>query len=92
MIKSIKTKAIKRLYDEDDRSKLPSDMVERIKNILFSIDNANSLDDLSLPSYKLHPLKGDRAGQWSITVRANWRIVFKFEGGNAYDVEYIDYH
>ena len=92
MIKTIKTKSIKRLYENDDRSKLPADMVDRIRNIVSSLDSANSLDDLNIPSYKLHPLTGNRNGQWSITVRSNWRIVFKFENGNAYDVEFVDYH
>jgi proteic killer suppression protein len=51
-----------------------------------------ALDDMALPSLRLHPLKGELAGFWSVTIRANWRIVFRFDGRNAADVDLIDYH
>jgi toxin HigB-1 len=66
--------------------------VDTIQRILMLLDAASSPKDLDLPRYRLHSLKGDRKEFWSVTVSANWRVVFRFEGGNAVDVELIDYH
>ncbi len=59
---------------------------------LAALDTAHAIEDLDIPGYRLHPLKGNRKGIWSITVNGNWRIIFKFEDGNAYIVDYLDYH
>ena len=67
-------------------------MADKIENVLAVLDSARTVDDVDLPGYRLHPLKGDLAGLWSVTVSANWRIVFRFEDGMAFDVELIDYH
>jgi len=66
-------------------------MVDRIRVMLGALDAAERIEDLDRPSFRLHPLKGDLKGYWSLTVRANWRI-FRFENGEADDVNYIDYH
>ncbi len=92
MIGSITHRGLKRLYEQDDRSKLPPDMVDRIRTVLATLDAASEPKDLDRPSFRLHPLKGDRKGQWAVTVRANWRITFRFDGGNAHDVDFVDYH
>ena len=92
MIASFKHKGLKRFFEDDDRSKLPPELIERIALILLALDQANSPDDMNRPSWRLHPLKGDRKGQWAVIVRANWRIVFGFDGGNAIDVDFVDYH
>lgn len=89
---SFKHEGLKRFFEVDDRSKLPPDLVDRIALILLALKDATSADDMNRPSWRLHPLKGDRKGQWAVTVRANWRIVFAFEGGNAIDVDFVDYH
>jgi proteic killer suppression protein len=67
-------------------------MVERLRVILAALESADTLEDLNRPSFRLHPLKGERKGQWLITVRANWRIVFRFDNGNARDVDLVDDH
>jgi proteic killer suppression protein len=67
-------------------------MVETVERILTVLDAATSAQALDLPRYHLHPLKGDLKGFWAVTVRANWRIVFRFEGTDTLDVELIDYH
>jgi len=67
-------------------------MADTVQEILTVLDTATSPQALNLPGYRLHPLKGDLRGFWSVTVRANWRIVFRFEGTDAFDVELIDYH
>ena len=66
--------------------------MDRIERILADLDDAKTLGELNLPSYRLHQLSGDRKGQWSITVRANWRVVFKFDGQNIRNVDFVDYH
>ena len=68
------------------------DLVERIRIILAALDAANAIDAMNRPSFPLHPLKGDWKGYWAVTVRANWRIVFRFEEGSAFDVDLVDYH
>lgn len=92
MIKSIRHKGLNRLYDHDDRSKVPADMAERITLILETLDSSTTIEGMNLPSFRLHPLKGELRGRWAVTVRANWRIVFRFEDGAALDVDFIDYH
>jgi proteic killer suppression protein len=92
MIANFRDRRLKRYYARGDASLLPADMLARIQSILARLDIAGSIDDLRLHSYRLHPLKGDLKGYWSITVKANWRIIFRFRAGNALDVELIDYH
>ena len=92
MIAGFRHKGLKRLYDNDDGSKLPPDMVERIRDILALLDVAAEPAHLDRPSLRLHPLKGKLLGFWAVTVRANWRIVFRFQDGDVYDVDFIDYH
>lgn len=92
MIASFRHKNLRRFFEDDDRGKLPPDMVERIRTLLSFLDAAGAIEDMNQPSFRLHPLKGRLANHWSITVRANWRIVFRFEDGNAFDVDFLDYH
>ena len=83
---------MKRLFEEDDRSKLPPDVIDKIRLILSAPEEAGSINDLNQPSFRLHRLKGDFEGYWSVTVRANWRIVFQFKGDKASNVDLVDYH
>jgi proteic killer suppression protein len=92
MIGTIRHKGLRQLYQSDDRSKLRPDLVPKISSILAALDGAESIDDLNRPSFRLHALKGERAGQWSIWVNGNWRLVFRFEDGQATDIDLVDYH
>lgn len=92
VIASVKHRALKRLLERDDRSAIRGDLLEKVARILSVLDAANSPQALDLPGYRLHQLKGSLQGYWSVTVRANWGIIFRFENGNAYDVQLIDYH
>jgi proteic killer suppression protein len=92
VIESIRHKGLRRFYEDDDRKLLPPEMVSRIREILSALDQAKAVDDMNHPSLKLHPLKGDRRGFWSVTVRANWRIIFRFVDGKALDIDLVDYH
>lgn len=64
----------------------------KVERILARLDEADQVGNMDLPGFELHPLKGDLAGFWAVTVRANWRIVFRFEEGHADDVDLTDYH
>lgn len=64
---------------------------ETVRDILTRLNASAGTDDMNLPSFRLHALKGEYAGYWSVTVRANWRVIFRFEDGNAIDVDYLDY-
>jgi proteic killer suppression protein len=92
MILSFKHRGLKRLFERGDRSLIGADLIHRVENILSTLDAAESPEALDLPGYRLHKLKGDRRAFWAVTVRANWRIIFRFENGDAFDVELIDYH
>jgi toxin HigB-1 len=80
VIRSFKHRGLKRLYERDDRSGINPDLLETVERILTLLDNATTPKALDLPRYRLHQLRGDLKGVWSVTVRANWRIVFRFEG------------
>jgi proteic killer suppression protein len=92
MIRSVKHKGLKRLLEDGDRSRLPADMADRIENMLTALNDALAIEELDRPSYRLHQLKGDLKGHYAITVRANWRITFRFEDGEVLDVDFVDYH
>ena len=88
----IKHAGLRRLYERGDAQRLNPDHVRRIRRVLADLDVASGPRDLDQPGYRLHPLTGDRQGQWSVRVSANWRIVFRFVDGEALDVDLIDYH
>ena len=92
MIRSFQDRGLKRLYERGDRSGIRPDLRDTVERILTLLDAAATPKALDLPRYRLHALKGDMKGLWSVTVRANWRIVFRFERAHAFDVELIDYH
>ena len=92
MIRSFKHRGLKRLYERGDRSGIRPDLLEMVEDILARLDEADTPQAMNLPGYRLHPLKGGLKGLWSLTVRANWRIVFRFQDADAFDVELIDYH
>jgi proteic killer suppression protein len=92
MIKSFRHRGLKRLFERGDRSQVGADMLDRIENILAKLDTSNAPEKMDLPGFRLHPLKGDLRGFWAVTVRANWRIIWRFEGEDAVDVDLIDYH
>lgn len=92
MIRSFKHRGLKRLFEDGDRRGIGADLIRRVENVLATLDAADSPQALDLPGYRLHKLKGAYKGYWALTVGANWRIIFRFENGDAFDVELIDYH
>jgi len=92
MILTFRHRGLRRLFKDDDRRGLNPEHVEKIARVLAALQRASRPEDMDLPGYRLHPLKGEFAGFWSVTIRANWRIIFRFEGNDATDVDLIDYH
>ena len=92
MIESFKHRGLKRLYERGDRSRVTPELLIRVETILARLDVAQQVRDLDLHSLHLHPLKGALKGFWSVTVSGNWRIIFRFEAGHAFNVDLIDYH
>ena len=85
-------KGLRALHEADRPSGLPQALVPRIRRILGNLDAAVRPTDLDVPGYRLHALKGPRAGYWSVRVSGNWRIVFRFDAGEPVDVDLVDYH
>ena len=92
MIESFRHKGLRLLFEDDDRSKVAADQTARIRLILAALNAAGTVQDMNQPTFRLHPLKGELRGFWAVTVRANWRIIFRFTHGRASAVDLIDYH
>ncbi len=92
MIVGFRHKGLKLLFEKGDRRRVSPDFVRKVERILARLEEASEVGNMDLPGFRLHPLKGDLAGFWSVTVSGNWRIVFRFESSHAGDVDLIDYH
>lgn len=92
MIVGFRHRGLKRLFEKDDAREIRPDLRDKVRTILSQLDEAKTVDDMRMTSFHLHPLKGDMKGLWSVTVRANWRIVFRFTDGDAHALDLIDYH
>ena len=92
MIGSFRHKGLRRLYEDNVAKGVDPDHVRKLRQILLVLQAAQQIEALKLPTFRLHPLTGDLEGFWSITVRANWRVIFRFEDGKALDIDLVDYH
>jgi proteic killer suppression protein len=92
LIKTFQHRGLKRLYERGKANRLAADHVKRIEDVLAHLDAAGRASELALPGYRLHRLKGDLRNVWSVRISGNWRITFRFEDGNAFDVDLVDYH
>ena len=92
MIQKFKHKDLKRLFESGISSGVDPQHVTRIRKILALLETAETLEDMDLPGLGLHQLKGNRKGAWAVKVSGNWRITFKIQSGDAFDVNYEDYH
>ncbi|MGH9357940.1 MAG: type II toxin-antitoxin system RelE/ParE family toxin [Terriglobia bacterium] len=92
MIRSIRHKGLKHLYENDDPRGVISHHAEKLRDVLARLDTAGAVVDMDLPGFRLHALKGEFKGFWAVTVRGNWRVIFRFVDGEALDVDYVDYH
>ena len=92
MIKSFKHRGLRRFFLTGSTAGIQSEHAGRLEERLTALHTAFILNDVDIAGWRLHALKGDRAGQWAINVSGNWRLVFEFENGNAHLVNYEDYH
>lgn len=92
MIRSFRHRGLKALYEGRTERRVAPDHMERLRDILAVLDRSRAPDDMNLPGFRLHPLKGKMKGYWAVWVSANWRLTFRFEDGHAADVDYMDYH
>ena len=92
MLKTFRHRGLERLFESDDASGVRADQVRRIRDVLAHLDGARQPNDINLPGYRLHPLRGNLKGCWSVTISGNWRIIFRLENGDAFDVDLVDYH
>jgi toxin HigB-1 len=92
MILRFRHRGLERLHWRGDTSGVSAQHVKRLRSVLAALETAAAPSDMALPGARLHPLQGDRAGQWSVSVSGNWRVVFAFEGRNVTNVDLVDYH
>ncbi|MGC2854368.1 type II toxin-antitoxin system RelE/ParE family toxin [Novispirillum sp. DQ9] len=92
MIIGFRHKGLKLRYDTGDRRRVPSEYAGKIERVLARLDVATVPEDMNLPGFRLHPLKGGLAGFWAVSVSGNWRVIFRFDGAHACDVDLVDYH
>ncbi|MGA7238585.1 MAG: type II toxin-antitoxin system RelE/ParE family toxin [Bryobacteraceae bacterium] len=92
MIRTFRHKGMKRLFEKDNAIGVRADRSARIRDVLAHLDWAEAPTDFDLPGYRLHALKGRLKGYWSVNISGNWRIIFSFENGDAFDVDLVDYH
>lgn len=92
MIKSFKHKGLHRFFETGSLAGIQASHANRLRMQLAALDTAQTIEDMDVPGFRLHPLKGDHMGIWSITVSGNWRVTFEFIDGHAYIVNYEDYH
>lgn len=92
MIRSFRHKGLRRLYESGSTSGIQAAHAKRLRMQLAALDTARTIDDMDVPGFRLHPLKGGMKGRWSICVNGNWRVTFEFREGDAYVLDYEDYH
>jgi proteic killer suppression protein len=92
MIQKFKHKGLKQLFETGSSAGINPQHVKRLRQILALLETTEALDDMDLPGLNLHELKGKRQGTWAVTVSGNWRVTFKLEKGDVFDVNYEDYH
>jgi toxin HigB-1 len=92
MIKSFRHRGLQRLYERGDRSRINATLVDKVETALGLLDVAETPEAVNLPGYRLHPLRGDLRGFWSIRVSGNWRLIFRFDDRDVCDVDLVDFH
>ncbi len=92
VIKSFKHKGLKLFFTTGSTAGINPNHAARLEERLQALHTAMSIDDMDIPGWRLHPLKGDHFGLWAVNISGNWRIVFEFKDGHAHVVNYEDYH
>ncbi|MDP1648538.1 MAG: type II toxin-antitoxin system RelE/ParE family toxin [Rubrivivax sp.] len=92
MIRSFRHKGLARFFSKSDHRGIPAQFAPRLARLLDRLDASVTAQDMDLPGYRWHPLKGDRTGEFAVTVSGNWRLTFAFDGEDAVNVDLEDYH
>jgi toxin HigB-1 len=92
MIKSFRHKGLRRFYETGSTAGIQAGHAKRLQMQLAALDTASIVEDMEIPGFRLHSLKGRMQGRWAISVNGNWRLTFEFRDGNAYVLDYEDYH
>jgi len=92
MIKSFRHKGLRRFFESGSTAGIQPQHAARLRMQLAALDTAAIIEDMDIPGFRLHRLKGSERGRWSIWVNGNWRLTFEFRDGNAYILDYEDYH
>jgi toxin HigB-1 len=92
MIQSFRHKGLRRFFESGDLAGIQPRHAKWLRMLLVALDTSHSLEDMNVPGFRLHPLKGESKGRWSVWVNANWRLTFEFKDGHAYILDYEDYH
>ena len=92
MIRSFKHKGLERFFLTGAKAGIRPEQAVRLRLVLAQLHAAATPEDMALPGLRLHQLKGDRKGAWSTTISGNWRVTFSFDGKDAVDVDYEEYH
>jgi proteic killer suppression protein len=92
MILNFRSRGLKRFFERGEHGQIRADHRDRVGDILTRLNAVTAPEHMNQPGFHLHPLTGTYKGFWAVTVRANWRVIFRFEGEDAADVDYLDYH
>ena len=92
MIKTFRHKGLRKFFETGNAAGIQASHAKRLRLQLIALDTAQTIEDMNIPGFALHPLKGAMRGRWSISVNGNWRLTFEFLDGNVYVLDYEDYH
>lgn len=92
MIKTFRHKGLRRFFETGSTAGIRANHAKRLRMQLAALDTARTVEDMDIPGFRLHRLKGQMHGRWLISVSGNWRLTFEFRDGNAYNLDYEDYH
>src|SRR5690242_1652835 len=92
MIRTFRHRGLKALYDGRTEKRVSAQHTTKLRDILAVLDRSRVPEDMNLPGFRLHALKGELKGHWAVWVSANWRVTFRFQAGDVHDVDYLDYH
>ncbi|MGH8529278.1 MAG: type II toxin-antitoxin system RelE/ParE family toxin [Nevskiales bacterium] len=92
MIQSFRHKGLRKFFESGSAAGIQPHHAKRLRMLLAALDTAQSVDDMNVPGFRLHPMKGSERDRWSVWVNGNWRLTFEFRDGRAYVLDYEDYH
>ncbi len=92
MIQSFRHKGLRRFFESGGTAGVQPHHAKRLRMLLAALDTSQSIEDMNVPGFRLHPLKGPERGRWSVWVNGSWRLTYEFREGQAYVLDYEDYH